>query len=129
KAEAEKREAERLSELARQQAEKLRQEEEARKQAAAAAEEARKQAEAKRQQELSDAKNKAIAEIRNKVERSWIRPVSSQGQLKCTIRVNLLSDGTVMDASVVSSSGDPAFDRSAENAVKKASPLTFPKEL
>ena len=66
--------------------------------------------------------------IKQKVKRSWIRPVKTTAGLKCTIRVRLLSDGTVMDAEVISSSGDEDFDRSAENAVNKASPLPVPKD-
>ena len=66
--------------------------------------------------------------IKQKVNRSWIRPAPTTGGLKCTIRVRLLSDGTVMDAEVISSSGDEDFDRSAENAVNKASPLPVPKD-
>jgi colicin import membrane protein len=34
----------------------------------------------------------------------------------------------VMDAEVISSSGDEDFDRSAESAVNKASPLPVPKD-
>jgi colicin import membrane protein len=34
----------------------------------------------------------------------------------------------VIDAIVISSSGDEDFDRSAENAVNKASPLPVPKD-
>jgi len=48
--------------------------------------------------------------IKQKVNRIWIRPVSTTAGLKCTIRVRLLSDGTVMDAEVISSSGDEDFD-------------------
>ena len=66
--------------------------------------------------------------IKQKVNRSWIRPASATAVLKCTIRVRLLSDGSVMDAVVISSSGDEDFDRSAENAVNKASPLPIPKD-
>ncbi|MEI6543959.1 MAG: cell envelope integrity protein TolA, partial [Methylococcales bacterium] len=66
--------------------------------------------------------------IKQKVNRSWIRPVSAEEGLKCTIRVKLMSDGTVIDAEVVSSSGDEIFDRSAENAVNKASPLPVPND-
>jgi colicin import membrane protein len=33
-----------------------------------------------------------------------------------------------MDAVVVNSSGDDIFDRSAENAVRKASPLPVPQD-
>jgi len=75
----------------------------------------------------SEAEQTKLA-IKQKVNRSWIRPVSTTAGLKCTIRVRVLSDGTVMDAKVISSSGDEDFDRSAENAVNKASPLPIPKD-
>ena len=75
----------------------------------------------------SEAEQTKLA-IKQKVNRSWIRPVSTTAGLKCTIRVRLLSDGTVMDAEAISSSGDEDFDRSAENAVSKASPLPVPKD-
>lgn len=69
----------------------------------------------------------ATAAIQLKVNNSWIRPLSSSKGLNCTIRVKLLPSGDVMDAAVVRSSGDGIFDRSAENAVRKASPLPVPK--
>ena len=75
----------------------------------------------------SEAEQTKLA-IKQKVNRSWIRPVSTTAGLKCTIRVRLLSDGTVMDAEVISSSGNEEFDRSAENAVNQASPLPVPKD-
>jgi colicin import membrane protein len=74
------------------------------------------------------AEQEAKQAIQQKVNRSWIRPVSVEAGLKCTIRVKLMSDGTVIDAEVISSSGDEIFDRSAENAVNKASPLPVPKD-
>ena len=66
--------------------------------------------------------------IKQKVNQRWIRPSSTAAGSRCTIRVRLLSDGTVMDAEVISSSGNEDFDRSAENAVNKASPLPVPKD-
>jgi colicin import membrane protein len=108
--------------------------------AAKAKEEAAAQAkaEAARQAKAEAAKAKAAAQgdelkkamkaIQDKTNRSWIRPVSATAGLKCTIRVRLMSDGTVIDAEVISSSGDEIFDRSAENAVNKASPLPVPKD-
>jgi len=39
-----------------------------------------------------------------------------------------MSDGSVIDAEVIASSGDEIFDRSAENAVNKASPLPVPQD-
>jgi colicin import membrane protein len=66
--------------------------------------------------------------IMQKVNQSWIRPSSTSVGLRCSIRVRVMSDGTVIDAEVISSSGDEDFDRSAENAVNKASPLPVPKD-
>lgn len=68
------------------------------------------------------------AAIQQKVNQRWIKPISSSKGLKCTVRVKLLPSGDVMDATVMQSSGDSIFDRSAENAVLKASPLPVPKD-
>ena len=70
----------------------------------------------------------AILAIMQKVNQSWIRPSSTSVGSRCTIRVKVMSDGTVIDAKVISSSGDEDFDRSAENAVNNASPLPVPKD-
>jgi TonB family protein len=66
--------------------------------------------------------------IQKKVERSWVRPVTANKDLKCTVKVRLMSDGTVISADVISSSGDEIFDRSVENAVEKSSPLPVPND-
>jgi len=66
--------------------------------------------------------------IQAKVNNSWIRPISSAKGLRCTIRVKLLPSGDVMDSTIIKSSGDRVFDRSAENAVLKATPLPVPKD-
>ncbi|MGR8952097.1 MAG: cell envelope integrity protein TolA, partial [Gammaproteobacteria bacterium] len=90
---------------------------------------AKAEAEAKaRAADSQEAINKAIQAIRLKVNRSWIRPISTKSGLKCRIRVRLMSDGTVIEAEVIASSGDEIFDRSAENAVNKASPLPVPQD-
>lgn len=75
----------------------------------------------------SQAIHSATVAIQRKVNNHWIKPLSSRTGLNCTIRVELLSSGDVMVASVIKSSGDDIFDRSAENAVRKASPLPIPK--
>lgn len=66
--------------------------------------------------------------IQHKVNTRWIKPISSGKGLHSTIRVKLLPSGDVMDVSIIRSSGDSVFDRSAENAVRKASPLPVPKD-
>ena len=66
--------------------------------------------------------------IQEKVQRSWIRPPSSGSELSCTVEVRLIPSGEVIDAQIVRSSGNPAFDRSVEAAVFKASPLPVPPD-
>ncbi len=66
--------------------------------------------------------------IRQKVERNWTRPAQYEKGLECTIRVRTVSSGEVVSAVVVRSSGNPLFDRSAEIAVQKATPLPVPED-
>lgn len=105
--------------LARQQAEAAKK---------AAAEKAKAAAEKAKAEHNRQATITATTAIQRKVNNRWIRPLSSIKGLNCTIRVKLLPSGDVMNASVVRSSGDSIFDRSAENAVRKASPLPVPKD-
>ena len=125
KAEADRLAAEKAREeaLARQAAERAaadRAREAAAKQAADAANAAIANAQA-------EAKDKAMQAIKQKVNRSWVRSPES-ANLKCTVRVKLASDGTVLDVSIAKSSGDEMFDSSAENAVNNASPLPVPQD-
>ena len=66
--------------------------------------------------------------IKQQVTRNWNIPAASRKGLKCTLRVRVVSGGEVLAVSVVVSSGDPVFDRSAENALYKASPLQVPSD-
>ena len=145
KAEAEKKRQEEVKRKA--EAEKKRQEEEARRKAEAEKkrqeEAARKAAEAEMQARLAaeqerlatqrrSAMQRMIDEyvlyIQEKVQRSWIRPPSSGAGLSCTVEVRLIPSGEVIDAQIVRSSGNAAFDRSVEAAVFKASPLPVPPD-
>lgn len=103
----------------------------------------RKAAEAKRQAEAArkarEAKLQAAARaeqvgreidryttlIKQKVERNWRHPAGSEG-LKCRLQVRLGPGGAVIAVSVLKSSGNGAFDRSAATAVYKADPLPVP---
>lgn len=60
------------------------------------------------------------------VENAWTRPPGSEHGLRVDVRVRLKPDGEVLSAEVTESSGSRAFDRSAENAVQRASPLWVP---
>lgn len=86
----------------------------------------------KQQMELERRAQQAVASfrdvIRQKIQRNWLKPSTSTIGLSCKIRVKLISGGSVMDARVVKSSGDPLFDRSVEVAVLKASPLPIPDD-
>lgn len=113
---------------------KRKQQAEARKRAAEqslqeslAAEEAERE-EAERQARADEFADKYRVIIRQKVSRNWVRPGGSRKGLRCIVRVRLLASGDVLEANVIKSSGDALFDRSVENAVRKASPLPIPKE-
>lgn len=130
KAEAEKKRQE--EEQRKAEAEKQRRENEARK-AAEAEMQARLAAEQERlATQRRSAMQRMIDEyvlyIQEKVQRSWIRPPSSGGELSCTVEVRLIPSGEVIDAQIVRSSGNTAFDRSVEAAVFKASPLPVPPD-
>jgi len=62
------------------------------------------------------------------IERRWIKPPTARNGLSCIIQITVLPGGEVDNAHVISSSGDSAFDRSAEAAVLKASPLPWPSD-
>ena len=67
--------------------------------------------------------------LRDKIIRSWIRPKNTPSGLSCRIEVRLLPGGDVLDVKIIRSSGNAIFDRSAKNAVNKASPLPIPDDI
>lgn len=68
--------------------------------------------------------DRAKRDITKKVTDNWIKSID--GNLRCKIKVHLKPGGIVTDARAIVSSGNTIFDRSAENAVRKASPLPVP---
>ena len=108
-------EAKRKAELERQRkAEEARRAREAELQAAAAAEQAAREI------------DRFTTLITQKVVRSWLRPAGISDNLSCRLRVRLAQGGNVIAVSVIESSGNGAFDRSATAAVYKAEPLPVP---
>ncbi len=108
---------------------------------AAAAAKQQKDAERALQQQLAaeegamqaNARNQGIidqykAAIQQAVQNNWLKPPSAQPGMQCTVLVNLIPGGDVAGVRVVVSSGDAAFDRSVENAVRKAAPLPLPPD-
>lgn len=85
----------------------------------------------------SSARNAANSAIRDKYERlinqrvetKWNRPLSARRGMVTTLRISLLPGGEVANVVTVKSSGDAAFDASAEEAVRRANPLPVPDDL
>ncbi|MCY4264013.1 MAG: cell envelope integrity protein TolA [Gammaproteobacteria bacterium] len=62
--------------------------------------------------------------IQQVVQEKWSRPPSARNGMRTVLQIQMLPTGELLDVSITSSSGDLAFDRSAENAVYKAAPFS-----
>lgn len=67
--------------------------------------------------------------MKKRIHTSWNVPFGTPEGTSCVVRIQLLPDGEVVDATVVESSGNPVFDRSAESAIKKSSPLPVSSDV
>ena len=136
-------------ELERQQAERLKREQEQRDNAerqrqreVAEAERVRQQQQQQQQdqarQQQADAQQAAQAEaartefelvqsatalIQQVVQENWSRPPSARNGMRAILQIRMLPTGELVDATITQSSGDAAFDRSAETAVFRAAPF------
>jgi len=123
-------------------AEKLKAEEKIRKQKIAAEKEETERK--RREKELADAINaEETAEqaskdqiLINRIAASMVRSIENKFNktglpegLECVLRVRLAPSGEVISVSIAQSSGNDIFDRRAENATRKASPLPVPDDL
>jgi len=71
--------------------------------------------------EEGDAETSSYEEaIAMAIEDNWSRPPSARRDMQVVLRIQLIPTGEVVGVSVIKSSGDEAFDRSAVNAVNKA---------
>jgi TonB family protein len=59
---------------------------------------------------------------------NWSRPPSARNGMQARLIVELVPTGDVVGVTVVESSGNEAFDRSAEQAVRKAGKFDVPKD-
>ena len=66
--------------------------------------------------------------IYQRVVANWSRPPSARNGMQARLLVELLPTGAVVGVTVVESSGNSAFDRSAEAAVRKARAFDVPRE-
>lgn len=72
--------------------------------------------------------NQYMTALANKVKRNWRQPIDTNiSGLTCIVLIRASAQGDVLDAKVTQSSGNLGFDRSAEIAVRKSSPLPIPK--
>ena len=66
------------------------------------------------------------ATIRQQIERVWNRPKSAPKDSSCRVKVTLVPGGHVGKVTVVSRSGNEAFDLSVVQAVNRAAPFPVP---
>ena len=80
----------------------------------------------------SDADNAAAATYRagiyQRIVDNWSRPPSARNGMEVELRVELVPTGDVVAVTILRSSGNAAFDQSAEAAVRKARRFEVPKE-
>ena len=65
-----------------------------------------------------------IAQIKDKIERNWLRPPGTASGLKCVVRVSQLPGGDVVQVDIQTGSGNIAFDRSVKK--RFCAPHRFP---
>ena len=129
--------AQALAKREKAQAERDREQAEAR-QAKQREEQAQRDREAQQRKEREEAQNAAAAEaassefelvqsatglIQQLVTDNWSRPPSARNGMRAVIQIKMLPTGELIDVRITQSSGDPAFDRSAESAVYRAAPF------
>ena len=69
-----------------------------------------------------------MALIQQKIEQNWRQPLGRSKGLECRIEIVLVAGGRVTSVHIIKSSGNLSFDRSVENAVRRASPLPVPTD-
>ncbi len=87
-----------------------------------------KKLEGMRSQQLQGVVDKYKALITQAISRRWLVPGGVNKKLVCQLLIRLAPGGIVLDVQLVKSSGNLALDRSARDAVFKASPLPVPME-
>lgn len=139
----------RLSEQKRLQAEKDRQEQEKMEKAQAERQrlerEQREADQRRREEQLADAlleeeellqgeEDEEMAQsyveaIRDRIQQNWRLPPSARNGMECELSIQMVPTGRVVDVTITKSSGNAAFDRSAEQAVLKVEQFPEIKEI
>ena len=60
---------------------------------------------------------------------NWSRPPSARNDMQAELLVELIPTGEVVSVTLVTSSGSPVFDDSAERAVRKARRFAVPRDM
>jgi colicin import membrane protein len=64
--------------------------------------------------------------ITNEIRKEWVYPDIGEKNLQAIIFVKIMRDGTIKVQGIEKSSGNALFDRSAQRAIAKATPVTPP---
>jgi len=67
------------------------------------------------------------ADLMARIVSQWSRPPSARNGMSCDLRLALVPTGELVSVTLVRSSGNAAFDRSAELAVRRAAPFQVPE--
>lgn len=70
-----------------------------------------------------------VSLIAQRIEQNWSRPPSARVGMQVVLMIQLVPTGQVVDVSVVESSGNAAFDRSAEQAVTRVGRFTEVQDM
>ena len=77
-----------------------------------------------------DANVKSYSElIRERVEQNWSRPPSARTGMVCEFVIDMLPNGQVVGVTLTKSSGNAAYDASAEQAIKRVERFTEIKNV
>lgn len=110
----------------KQQQEQTKKQEAARKAAAIKAEQDKIRAQ--RDSFIANEMQRYMAEFAQAIEDNRILSSVFAGDLRCKIRIQLLPNGSILSASIVESSGNPAYDDMSKNAVFKTAPFAMPED-
>lgn len=92
--------------------------------------EALRKEEQQRQAELAAQQTQSYVNmISSRIEQNWSRPPSARRGMKVELLIQLVPTGQVVDVAIIRSSGNAAFDRSAEQAVRRVDRFTELRDM
>lgn len=80
------------------------------------------------EQQADSATASYVSAIIARIERNWSRPPSARLGMQVELLIGLVPTGELVGVDIVRSSGNAAFDRSAETAVRQAAPFQVPTD-